>query len=43
VQIDRINKLDSRTINRGQLHLLDGPIVPLCSNTCIACMRANNV
>jgi hypothetical protein len=35
---DRINRLDSRTIKRGQFHLLDDYIVPLCSNNCIACI-----
>jgi hypothetical protein len=43
VQFDQINRLDSHTIKRGQLHLLDGSIAPLCSNTCIAYMRVNNV
>jgi hypothetical protein len=35
---DRINRLDSRTIKRGQFHLLNGSIVPLYSNNCIACV-----
>jgi hypothetical protein len=35
---DWINRLDSCNIKRGQFHLLDGSIVPLCSNNCIACI-----
>lgn len=38
VEIDRIDRLDSYTIKRGQIHLLDGSISPLCSNICVACI-----
>jgi hypothetical protein len=43
MQIDRINRLDSHTLMRGQFLLLDGFIVPLCSYICIACITVNNV
>jgi hypothetical protein len=32
MEIDRINKLDSRTIKRGRFLLLDENLVPPCSN-----------
>ena len=30
-KVDRIDRLDSRTIKRGQLRLSYGPLVPTCS------------
>jgi hypothetical protein len=39
---DRICWIDSRTIKRGHVLVLDGFLVPLCSKCLDACMRANN-
>jgi hypothetical protein len=38
---DRICWLDSRTIKRGHVLVLDGSLVPFCSKCLSACMRAN--
>jgi hypothetical protein len=42
MQSDRICWIDSRTIKRGHVLVLDGFLVPLCSKCLDACMRANN-
>jgi hypothetical protein len=39
---DRICWIDSRTIKRGHVLVLDGSLVPFCSKCLDACMRANN-
>jgi hypothetical protein len=39
---DRICWIDSRTIKRGHVLVLDGSLVPFCSKCLGACMRANN-
>jgi hypothetical protein len=38
---DRIYWLDSRTIKRGHLLVLDGSLGPFCSKYLSACMKAN--
>ena len=40
---DRICWIDSRTIKRGCVLMLDGSLVPFCSKFLVACMRANGV
>jgi len=40
---DRICWIDSRTIKRGRVLVLDGALVPFCSKYLDACMRANDV
>jgi len=40
---DRICWIDSRTIKRGCVLMLDGSLVPFCSKCLVACMRANGV
>ena len=40
---DRICWIDSRTIKRGRVLVLDGSLVPFCSKFLDACMRANDV
>ena len=40
---DRICWIDSRTIKRGRVLVLDGYLVPFCSKCLDACMRANVV
>ena len=40
---DRICWIDSRTIKRGRVLVLDGSLVPFCSKYLGACMRANVV
>ena len=40
---DRICWIDSRTIKRGRVLVLDGSVVPFCSKYLDACMRANDV
>jgi hypothetical protein len=39
---DRICWIDSRTIKRGHVLVLDGSLVPFCSKCLGACMRAND-
>ena len=39
----RICWIDSRTIKRGRVLVLDGSLVPFCSKCIDACMRANDV
>ena len=39
---DRICWIDSRTIKRGCVLVLDGSLVPFCSKCLGACMRAND-
>jgi hypothetical protein len=39
---DRICWIDSRTIKRGHVLVLDGFLVLFCSKYLDACMRANN-
>jgi hypothetical protein len=39
---DRICWIDSRTIERGHVLVLDGSLVPFCSKCLGACVRANN-
>jgi hypothetical protein len=39
---DQICWIDSRTIKRGHVLMLDGSLVPFCSKCLDACMRANN-
>jgi hypothetical protein len=39
---DRICWIDSRTIKRGHALVLEGSLVPFCSNCLGPCMRANN-
>ena len=40
---DRIYWIDSRTIKRGRVLVLDGSLVQVCSKCLDACMRANVV
>ena len=40
---DRICWIDSHTIKRGRVLVLDGSLVPFCSKCLDACMRANIV
>ena len=40
---DRICWIDSRTIKRGRVLVLDGSLVPFCSKFLDACMRANDI
>ena len=40
---DRVCWIDSRTIKRGHVLVLDGSLVPFCSKYLDACMRANDV
>ena len=40
---DQICWIDSRTIKRGRVPVLDGSLVPFCSKCLDACMRANFV
>jgi len=40
---DQICWIDSRTIKRGRVLMLDGSFVPFCSKCLDACMRANDV
>ena len=40
---DRICWIDSRTIKRGRVLVLDESLVPFCSKCLDACMRANDV
>ena len=40
---DRIYWIDSRTIKRGRVLVLDGSLVPFFSKCLDACMRANDV
>ena len=40
---DRICWIDSCTIKRGRVLVLDGSLVPFCSKCLDACMRANDV
>ena len=40
---DRVCWIDSRTIKRGRVLVLDGSLVPFCSKYLHACMRANDV
>ena len=40
---DRIYWIDSRTIKRGRVLVLDGSLVLFCSKCLDACMRANDV
>ena len=40
---DRICWIDSRTIKRSRILVLDGFLVPFCSKCLDACMRANDV
>jgi len=40
---DRVCWIDSRTIKRGRVLVLDGSLVPFCSKYLDACMRANDV
>ena len=40
---DRICWIDSRTIKRGCVLILDGSLVPFCSKCLVACMRSNGV
>jgi hypothetical protein len=40
---DRICWIDSRTIKRGHVLVLDGSLVPFCSKYLSACIRANYV
>ena len=40
---DRICWIDSHTIKRGRVLVLDGSLVPFCSKCLGACMRANDV
>ena len=40
---DRIGWIDSHTIKRGRVLVLDVSLVPFCSKCLDACMRANDV
>ena len=40
---DWICWIDSRTIKKGRVLVLDGSLVPLCSKCLDACMRSNDV
>ena len=40
---DRVCWIDSRTIKRGLVLVLDGSLVPFCSKCLDAYMRANDV
>ena len=40
---DRIYWIDSRTIKKSRVLMLDGSLVPFCSKCLDACMRANDV
>ena len=40
---DRIGWIDSHTIKRGRVLVLDGSLVSFCSKCLDACMRANDV
>ena len=40
---DRVCWIDSRTIKRGLVLVLDGSLVPFCSKCLDTCMRANDV
>ena len=40
---DRICWIDSRTIKRGCVLMLDGSLVPFCSKCLDACIRANDI
>ena len=40
---DQVCWIDSRTIKRGRVLMLDGYLVPFCSKYLGACMRANDV
>ena len=40
---DRIYRIDSCTIKRGRVLVLDESLVPFCSKYLDACMRANDV
>ena len=40
---DRICWIDSRTIKRGCVLMIDGSLVPFCLKCLVACMRANGV
>ena len=40
---ERICCIDSRTIKRGRVLVLDGSLVPFCSKYLGACMSANDV
>ena len=40
---DRICWIDSHTIKRGRVLVLDGSLGPFCSKCLDACMRANGV
>ena len=40
---DRVCWIDSSTIKRGRVLMLDGSLVPFCSKCLDACMRANDV
>ena len=40
---DRIYWIDSRTIKKSRVLVLDGSLVPFCSKYLDACMRANDV
>ena len=43
MKIDRIYWIDSRTIKKGRVLVLDGSLVLFCSKCLDACMRANGV
>ena len=40
---DRICWIDSRTIKRGRVLVLDGSLVPFCSKCLDACTTANDI
>ena len=40
---DRICWIDSRTIKKGRVLVLDGSLVSFCSKCLDACMRANDI
>ena len=40
---DRICWIDSRTIKRGRVLVVDGSLIPFCSKCLDACIRANDV
>ena len=40
---DQICWIDSRTIKRGRVLVLDGSLMPFCSKCLDTCMRANDV
>ena len=40
---DLVCWIDSRTIKRGRVLMLDGSLVPFCSICLDACMRANGI